>query len=260
MKSIDTIINNLKSTMNAEPDDSLKERILKNATAGSSVIYMPKRRNKTTRTLLIAAVLVVLTITTAFATGLPGYIRSRDAGNLTINEYQRGYLPNADPADIDRFGMLTIGDLTVEDYTQVLTLESLEEARDTLDTPLLIPAHLENNEVPVDVRLFETSAGTRVVTLYMDAYRDEDGDLKLNDWNNQSFFNLGQIYVGDEKVIFDIVDGFTDVKVNGHDAVWIGGYNGTLSWIQDGIYLQLQPYRLDWEYVLKIAESLVFLP
>jgi hypothetical protein len=204
-----------------------------------------------------------LTITTALAAGtgiLPGFIRSQTAGNLTVAQYESGTLPHADPDAGNVFGTFIIdgNPLHFDDF-EVISYISFDEAREITGVPLLVPTHLENGELPVYSNLTLTDTGFIIDTWYQNAQlvTDTNGSplMSLND-GYSGFFILAQTYVGDVEVIFNVTPNFSEVTINGHNAVWVGGNNGGLYWVQDGIFVQLLPCDLDREYVLRIAESL----
>jgi len=265
MESHDAIINDLKNCMNSKPDNSLKNRVLKSATTESSAVYIPRRRKKIARTLLIAAIIAGLTITTALATPLPGFIGSYIAGMLTVNEYEAGHLPNVDPSDTNRVGVITIDGVIIDffagDRSELPEMESPRAAQEMYGIPVLVPTYLENNEVACFVKIDEHNAGISIATYYADAYPYFCDVYKVDTFrfNTPGFFILSQLYVGEQDMVLDVIGEASKYSINGYDAIWTGGANGGLNWIQDGFFVQLYVLDISKEYAISIAESLEFL-
>jgi len=273
MKSYETIIQDLKNNMQTEPNAALRERILDSAASVADEPYAVTRRRSGLRPILVAAAITALTITTAFATDLPGLIKSFVVGKILVNEYEDGSLPHADPEVTDVVGTFTINggvDRAFYGDGEVTRLGSLEEAREAFGAPLFVPAYLENDEVPVIVKKYEANESVTIEVWYQDAYINSSGEPAANHTFDSSFrlipevdsfFILYQTYVGDAELTYNYVGNVTETTVNGYEAMWqegsdISPQNGILQWVQDGVLIQIMPCGLEMEYVMKIAESL----
>ncbi|MDR2570890.1 MAG: DUF4367 domain-containing protein [Oscillospiraceae bacterium] len=218
-------------------------------------INMKKR--KPIKYFLVAAIIASLTITTALAVDLPGYIMSLTAGNLIVSRYERGHLPYLDPEVIIKknlIGVFTIDGVVIEDH-EYIKLDSLEAAHEVLGVPLFVPSYLENNEVPTIIRKATHTFGNSVEVYYGYDIYNQEHDIITNRTN--AFFILAQTYVGEGDVTFDVFGDFVKVMINDYEAIMYGKSNTSLYWIQDGIFIQLLPSGLNSDYVIKIAESLI---
>jgi len=262
MNPQDAIINALQNSMNEEPGNILRNKILKSAADGTDTVYIPRQRYTTIRTLLIAAIIASLTITTAFAAGLPGFIRGWYTDTMTVSEYEVGYMPHLDLDDItdnSRFAIITIGDVVVRENENPIRLNLLQEAQDILAAPLLVPTCTENEKEPVVIKEWRTNKRSFVEIDYFngDVLSYTNGRYVIS-LKNPGVFRLLQIYVGDEHVTFDLTEGFKETKVNGYEAFWIEGNVNGLYWVQDRILVGLLPlHDISRDQAMKIAESLV---
>jgi len=221
-----------------------------------------KSKSKTLRTsIFIAAVVASLTVTALAANVLPGFIKSLQAGEITTNEYESGMLPHQG-VDPNSWGVKTIGEVIQNDHV-IEKLDSLYEAQELLGAPLLVPTYLEYGEEPLIIRNISSATGNMADIYYFYGYIEQPSGVIVNPGG--AFFILNQEYVGDQSVIWDIDTGIlgksSEVKINDFDAIWVEGskdsrQNGTLYWIQNGVYISIAPCDLDFDYVIKIAESL----
>jgi hypothetical protein len=248
--------------LQAEPSPELRNRVFSSVKEKTSAAPLSVRRKPKLRALLIAAALVALSSAAAFAVAaLPGYRMTLDADQLTVNLYERGMLPHDVPSNfiwvmsIDGYVIIDRG--YPANYTSLYSLEALQEV---MGVPLLVPANLEKNEAPVIIRYTTHNKNVLVDICFMDGYRDESRGVTVkNNLDKEEFFFLSQVYVGEKRVTFDSIGEYTETEVNGHKAVWFHGRggNGALYWIQDGYLIWVLPCDIDFDYVMRIAESLV---
>ena len=269
MNAYETTVKNQLEASQAEPGQELREMILQNAADGTAS-PLPVRRKPKLRAVLVAAAFLVLSVTTAAAVMLPGYQKTLDvARQLSIHIYEKGMLPHKLPHN-NFISVVNIDGILQNVNSKNIRLDSLETAQEVLGMPLLVPACLERDEVPVMIHDISSMAeGNSYITidvLYEDAYWDAGrGIVRNNPDANNGYFFLHQTYVGDSQVIFDSVGEYTEMEVNGYKAAWVhnrqdqfgSNYdNGALYWIQEGYFIQLGPAGLDFDYVMRIAESM----
>jgi len=241
-----------------------------------SAIIQKKPKSKTVRTaLLIAAVVASLSIT-ALATDvipeladtLQGIVKRIQNEGFVATEYEQDMFPH-DIAGQELWAVMSVDD-TIKEHFVFEILDSLEEAQEILGVPLLVPTYLENGEEPHIIRKGSNTTGTMIDIYYFYGYIEQTTGVSVS-LGNGAFFILAQEYVGDKKVIIDFVpndyrEHIIETKINGVEAIWMPGdqvdevdgneRNGALMWIQNGVYIFLGPCDLDFDYVLKIAESL----
>ena len=264
----DAIISALQNSMIAEPGDNLRCRVFKSAADGTDAAYTPKHRRITARTLVAAAIIASFAMTTAFAAGLPGFIRSWYADTMTVSEYEAGYLPHLDPDEVIEKGYFAV--LTIDGVVATLMqpdvpiiLNSLKEAQDFLAAPLLVPTCPENEKEPAIINGWSMNIGPIVNITYLngDVISNNNGRYVIN-LNSPGIYRLSQIYVGDKHLAFDLTVEFTETTVNNYEAFWIEDkINGDfLYWVQDGILVGLIPLGdIDRDQTMKIAESLALM-
>ena len=209
------------------------------------------------KSFVIAALITVLAVTTAFAAYayLPGFIRRVYMGNLTITHYERGYLPHDVPKHA--FGMQTIEGIPIHEDVNTIKTFSMGDAIEAFGTNLLIPTYSPYGHVPVFINIHTSESGTTIEIWFSDAwFCEESGMIRHNPTSNLSFYLLYQTYIGDAHVQYDLIGAVTEIMVNDHPAIWSGTRNGMLTWIQDGILVNLAPADMDMDVVLRIAESL----
>ncbi|MCL2224473.1 MAG: hypothetical protein FWB96_05860 [Defluviitaleaceae bacterium] len=272
MKHYDSIIQDLQNSMREIPSSGLREKIL--ASAAHTAPEPPTAsalRRITARPLLVAAIIIALTITTAFAAYLPEFVRRINAGNMTVTQYEPGQLPLIEPA---LFSMSESGDGIVvfridgvthsdgnTEYAGYAVFDSLEAARETFG-PFLLPTYFRYGEISRRITVLSHANGQpdTLVIPFHDTLNWYRGTV--------SNFILWQTYIGDSGVYFDTDREVVEFSVNGHDAIW----NDNLHWVQDGFLITLSPPRIvnrdrdldcgfpevtiDREYALRIAESL----
>jgi hypothetical protein len=253
MKPYDSIVFDLRNSMRDEPGDNLRGRILESAASEPVAPHNTKRR-RAVRPVLAAVIIAALTATSVFAaTTLPGFIRSLTAGDMTVNQFQRGALHEIYVVHEDIFGVFTIGrDILNPMSYGYKNLDSLEEAQKVLGAPLLIPTHLEDGETPYRIRKGWHNLGESIIVDYCYWFIEEETGGPV--FPGGKFFTLAQTYVGDKQVTFDVDDSMRAMTIKGYEAVWLG--NGGLYWIQDSVLVQLLPCGLDRDYVIRIAEGL----
>jgi len=200
---------------------------------------------------------------------LPGFIRQAQIGDITVTQYEPGFLPTADADMDDIFATININGVSGASDVNIEIIELnegqkvLQSAQEILGTTLFVPTYLRHNEVPVFMFVIkDENLGDAVSIRYQNAVYDREKNVIIpNDSNNLSSFHVNQQYVGDAKVIYDVTVNFIEHEVNGHSAVWVKGTakspnNGSLMWIQDGMLITIAPIDLAFEYVIKIAESM----
>jgi hypothetical protein len=152
------------------------------------------------------------------------------------------------------------GGLNNDSFKLGTLLSSLEEAQDILGAPLFVPTYLENGEVPALTWKVNSSPST-IGNHYYVGYYDPIKNVMVSGERHYGSFHLYQTNAGYTDIPLDSTSNYTETTVNGHKAVWFDGrgfseHNGSLQWIQNGIHVRLNPIDLDFEYVMKIAESL----
>jgi len=213
-----------------------------------------------TLTLLIAATLILLTVTAGFAVG-PVIIRSFQAGKIMAYVHEG---PSPLTADEMKEGILISSfDPPRVDDTGHTVLNSLEEAQEAFGTPLLVPSYLENGEIPCPIWKKLMVDDTVAITIHYTAVPETYSE----DLTGELSFILIQRYVGDGMIDFalfgEACEGISKITLNGYEAIWSDGYPkgsegiGVLDWIQDGIYVSLIPNNIPRDYLIKIADSLI---
>jgi len=258
--NIDALLKEAMHTMET-PDPELIHGTIEKVRQRETANFVPARGRLKFSTLLIAATLIVLTVAAGFTVGAE-IIRSFQAGNLTIFEHEGpppGSLPTLD--EWKRDGIYISPPMV--DGTGHTVLNSLEEAQEAFAVPLLVPAYLENGEIPCPIWVKILDHDFAVITTHYTAAPEAYSE----DLTGELSFIIMQQYVGDTQLHFNLYgsdgdESLSKIILNGYEAIWNHRSEdpegvGTLEWIQDGILVTLIPNNLSMDYTIKIAESLV---
>jgi hypothetical protein len=250
----------LKEAMHAAetPDGELIRATIEKARQRKAANFAPARVNLKLGTLLIAAILIVLTATAGFAIG-PVIIRSLQAGNMMVSVHE-GPIPIT--ADEAKKGIIIRSfDPPVVDDTGHTVLNSLKEAQEAFGKPLLVPSYLENGEIPCPIWK-KLGDNTVVITTHYTLAPE----IYSEDLTGELSFILIQEYVGDGEICIDFfgeAEWLSKITLNsGYEAMWNAGPEGSegrgvLELIQDGIHVSIIPNNISRDYLLKIADSLI---
>ncbi|MCL2663960.1 MAG: hypothetical protein FWE83_11685 [Oscillospiraceae bacterium] len=266
------IYHNLES-LQEKPDLILRNKILTNA-AGNVVPPSYKRRIGM-KTVLIAAVIAVVTTTTAFANGeeIVGVIRRITSGNM-VAEQVADLIPGAGLGYTMYFDIINPVeeiDMNLLSYGPFIKFKTLEEAKENASFVINIPAFLPEGVVLYNIAVNQSAH--HAVLSYHKEFPNFNSDGSEYIYPSYRHLFIFQIYVGP--------DAYLDIKTTYPlDTVMVGDIEAflldrtetiwtpenkpltipNLLWIKDGIFYNMTLESWDGlnsvEAIIAIAESI----
>jgi hypothetical protein len=269
MNAYEKVIQESLENIQVDPSEALRNRVMRSANYGTDCLRVYRRRFPV-RAAVIAAIITVLTFTTAFAYGneIVGVIRQLMFGDSIATQ-----VVGDNDLYVGSWGVMNRDDLIdANDYPLGL-FDTLEEARQVAPFPIREPTYLPDN-----------ITGLRNVGVWR--VEIEDGpwmhfvvlsyDIELKD-GGVSILQLRQTYAGpDAYFVIENVSPIERVVIGNSEAVLISepdvnafddgavitnvdtiGYS--LYWLSDGIAYELSARHHDgytMEVMIRIAESI----